>query len=116
MYTNIRRELALWLFISLYGLSGLILFKAWMPKYSKSDSELVHYDNKSYVIWFLSSIIFFLYGVFVVQNVLLVGLIMMELVVIILFFVCTLIQKREQTRSFSERLRIKFKSEMRRRH
>ncbi|MDR3168754.1 MAG: hypothetical protein LBU27_03185 [Candidatus Peribacteria bacterium] len=62
-------EWLLWVFITFYGLAGLATFSAYIPKVMKGDDEFVQGNVRDYLFWLLAAVIFFLYAIFVIDNV-----------------------------------------------
>ena len=73
--------------ISLYGLNTVLSFIFAVPTVSKYDDVLVPYCAQNYIFWLLTSMIFFLYGIFLLTNVWLVSLMFTELIVLLIVFV-----------------------------
>ena len=73
--------------ISCYGLNTVFSFVFSVPKSERQDPALVPYSPQNYVFWLLTSVIFFLYGVFLLTNVWLVGLMLLELTALTIIFV-----------------------------
>ena len=87
-------EILLRFFITLYGLAGLGTFSAYIPKLNKSDDEFVKGNVRDYLFRLLTSIIFFLYAIFVVHNWRLSFLFVVELIVLILAFAWIMYKKK----------------------
>ncbi|GHV27304.1 hypothetical protein FACS1894176_09090 [Bacteroidia bacterium] len=76
-------EWLLWAFITLYGVAGLATFSAYIPKVTKSDDEFVQGNVRDYLFWLLTSIIFFLYAIFVMDSWIVSFLLILELTLFI---------------------------------
>jgi hypothetical protein len=87
-------EYLLAIFISLYGINTVLSFVFSVPKVLKTDDQLVPYCAQNYFFWLLTSIIFFLYGVFLLTNVYLVCIMIGELVLLLLSFAWFMAVKR----------------------
>jgi hypothetical protein len=87
-------ELLLCLFITLYGLAGLGTFYAHIPKLIKTDEELVPSNVRDYLFWLLTSIIFFLYAIFVINDWRICAFLIVELVVVVGIFVYMAYRKK----------------------
>jgi hypothetical protein len=87
-------EYLLAFFISLYGINTVFSFAFSVPRISKTDDQLIPFCTQNYVFRLLTSIIFCLYGVFLMTNELLVCIMIAELVVLLIFFVYFVCTKR----------------------
>lgn len=87
-------EIVLRIFITLYGLAGIGTFAAYMPKLNKSDDEFIASNVRDYIFWLLTSIIFFLYAIFVVTDWRICVFLVLELVVIISVFAYLAFKKK----------------------
>lgn len=87
-------ELLLWIFITLYGLTGLATFGAHIPKVMNSDDEFVKGNVRDYLFRLLTSVIFFLYAIFVMDNPLFSLLFTIELIVFIGVFAWLVYKKK----------------------
>ncbi|MDR2540965.1 MAG: hypothetical protein LBD11_04205 [Candidatus Peribacteria bacterium] len=76
-------EWLLWAFITLYGITGLATFSAYIPKVTKGDDEFVQGNVRDYLFRLLTSIIFFLYAIVVMNNWIVSFLLIFELVLFI---------------------------------
>ena len=65
----------------------MISFVFTVPALSKYDEVLVPYCAQNYIFWLLTSVIFFLYGIFLLTNIRLVYLMFTELIVLLMVFV-----------------------------
>ncbi|MDR2191047.1 MAG: hypothetical protein LBP53_08020 [Candidatus Peribacteria bacterium] len=81
-----RIEILLRLFITLYGLSGLGTFSAYIPNFSKIEDKWSKSNMRDYLFRLLTSIIFFLYAIFIMQDWRISCLLVIELVVLISTF------------------------------
>ncbi|MDR0608263.1 MAG: hypothetical protein LBG52_08245 [Candidatus Peribacteria bacterium] len=76
-------EWLLRIFITFYGLTGLATFNAHIPKVMKGDDEFVPGNVRDYLFWLLTAIIFFVYAIFIVSNILLSFIFSIELALFI---------------------------------
>jgi hypothetical protein len=98
--------------ISLYGLNTVLSFCFSVPTMFKYDDMLVPYCAQNYIFWLLTSMIFFLYGIFLLSNIWLVYLMFIELIVLLIVFICFLVKKR----SFILHWQHKLKKSMKKKH
>lgn len=88
-------ELLLCIFITLYGLAGLWTFYAHIPKINKTDEQLVPSNIRDYLFWLLTSIIFFLYAIFVISDWRICVFLIVELLLVVGIFVYMVYRKRK---------------------
>jgi NhaP-type Na+/H+ or K+/H+ antiporter len=73
--------------ISCYGVNTIFSFAFSVPKTERNENVLVPYGTQNYIFWLLTSMIFFLYGIFLLKNIWLVYLMMIELAGLIIAFI-----------------------------
>jgi hypothetical protein len=105
-------EYVLAICISLYGLHTILSFAFTVPTLSKYDDVLVPYCAQNYVFWLLTSMIFFLYGIFLLTHIWLVYLMFAEMIILLIVFICFLVKKRR----FVVRMRHKLKKSREKKH
>jgi hypothetical protein len=86
-------EISLAVCISLYGINTVLSFAFAVPSVAKYDDILVPYCAQNYTFRLLTSMIFFLYGIFLLTNIWLVSLMFAELIVLLIVFVAFLTKK-----------------------
>jgi Ca2+/Na+ antiporter len=89
-------EILLWIFITLYGLAGLGTFAAYIPQLYKSDDAFIQSNIRDYLFRLLTSIIFFLYAIFIVHNWYITRLLLVELVGLLIAFVWLVYKKKRE--------------------
>ncbi|MDR2415575.1 MAG: hypothetical protein LBD75_02985 [Candidatus Peribacteria bacterium] len=98
-----RIEILLWICITLYGLSGLGTFIAYIPKIKDSDDEFVKSNIRDYLFRLLTSIIFFLYAIFFTEDWRITLALEIELVALIITFSWLVYKKKSYiTKTFKK--------------
>lgn len=103
-FDKLRFDIVFWLLISGYGIAWLWQFKASIPDGNEDDHKLFKYNKSDLYFRLLTSMIFYCIWLFQFQYAFLYYLTILEIVVVIILYICTYKNKKNYKKLQDEKL------------
>lgn len=97
-------DIALWILITLYWITGLCNFYAARPQREPDDEQFFKAGKTSYAFRIITSLIFFYYGISQFKQDVLVYLTFFEIAVIITAYTCLIILEHKHSKRYKSQI------------